>query len=134
MKSDLSKVKVGDKTWTIKDGWSFVEKIMDGTIYGIKINSKYYTIDGRLSHFDKYPSAFLTNPFESLEPQEYFVKHDNDFTIKKGIVKDNKFYVESEWKEWILKNNLDMKIDLSIENKFCKILDELYELMKGFKK
>ena len=134
MKSDLSKVKIGDKIWTIQDGWSFVEIINNDVNYPIRINGKYYNIDGKLNQSNKYPSVFLINPFESLEPQEYFVKHDNDFTVKKGIVKDNKFYVESEWQEWILKNNPNIQVDLLIENKFCKILDEMYELIKRFKK
>jgi len=65
MKSDLSKVKVGDKIWTIQDGWIEVIKIENEEPYFV-IDTEYetYTIDGKSRIKDKYPSAFLEYPFK----------------------------------------------------------------------
>ena len=65
MKSDLSKVKVGDKIWTIVDGWQKVTSITNSVTYPISTGSvNPYTIDGKIDENDKYPSAFLENPFK----------------------------------------------------------------------
>ena len=65
MKSDLSNVKVGDKIWTIQEGWVQVESISKkDVIYPILIKNYWYTLDGKLSEIDEHPSAFLSNPFE----------------------------------------------------------------------
>jgi hypothetical protein len=64
MKSDLSKVKVGDKIWTIETGW---EEVIDkgySRNYPIKTPSNSYTFDGKISDEYKYPSAFLEYPFK----------------------------------------------------------------------
>lgn len=66
MKNDLSKVKVGDKIWTIQEGWTKVTKINE---YSYPIETTFpfsYNFDGKsyLSH--KYPSAFLECPFKDL--------------------------------------------------------------------
>jgi hypothetical protein len=76
MKSDLSKVKVGDKIWTIQGGWVEVTstsiKIPVG--YPIETEGKYtYTIDGKGNSKYKYPSAFLEYPFKE-QPIEKFEK------------------------------------------------------------
>ena len=65
MKSDLSKVKVGDKIWTIQDGWIEVIKIDNEEPYFV-IDTEYetYKIDGKSRIKDKYPSAFLEYPFK----------------------------------------------------------------------
>jgi len=64
MKSDLSKVKVGDRIWTIKYDWIEVTKIDDHKHYPIETNSACYTIDGKFDKNDKHPSAFLEYPFK----------------------------------------------------------------------
>lgn len=64
MKSDLSKVKVGDKIWTIREGWTKVKRITIGKTFPIDTNDKCYTIDGKIYSDDKYPSAFLEYPFK----------------------------------------------------------------------
>jgi hypothetical protein len=65
MKSDLSKVKVGDKIWTIQDGWTKVIKIDDEEPHFIiDTKNETYTIDGRSKRGDKHPSAFLEYPFK----------------------------------------------------------------------
>jgi hypothetical protein len=63
MKSDLSKVKVGDKIWTIKYDWIEVIRIADQN-YPILTEEACYTIDGKFDKNDKHPSAFLECPFK----------------------------------------------------------------------
>ena len=64
MKSDLSKVEVGDKIWTIQDGWIEVTSIERDVNYQILTNKNSYTIDGKILKRHKYPSAFLEYPFK----------------------------------------------------------------------
>jgi hypothetical protein len=66
MKSDLSKVKVGDKIWTIEEGWT---KVVDIDLdlynkYPIETRDNTYTIDGKIDSSDKFPSAFIEYPFK----------------------------------------------------------------------
>jgi hypothetical protein len=64
MKSDLSKVKVGDRIFTIEEGWVNVISIDDTDKYPIETENYTYTIDGKVNIGDKYPSAFLEYPFK----------------------------------------------------------------------
>lgn len=64
MKSDLSKVKVGDKIWTIQGGWIEVIRIDTSKTFPIDTECHSYTIDGKIYFNDKYPSAFLEYPFK----------------------------------------------------------------------
>jgi hypothetical protein len=64
MKSDLSKVKVGDKIWTIEDGWTKVVDINLDYTYPIETRNNTYELDGKVNKADKYPSAFLEYPFK----------------------------------------------------------------------
>jgi hypothetical protein len=64
MKSDLSKVEVGDKIWTIQDGWIEVTSIERDVNYQILTHRNSYTIDGKILKHHKYPSAFLECPFK----------------------------------------------------------------------
>jgi hypothetical protein len=64
MKSDLSKVKVGDKIWTIEDGWTKVLSTDYSELHPIETKNGCYTINGRNSSKYKYPSAFLEYPFK----------------------------------------------------------------------
>ena len=63
MKSDLREVEVGDKIWTIQHGWVQVVNV-DTDSYPIETDGSCYTIDGKRSKGDKYPSAFLEYPFK----------------------------------------------------------------------
>jgi hypothetical protein len=86
MKSDLSKVKVGDKIWTIQRGW---EEVLDKEYshdYPIKTPNDSYTFGGKIADEDKYPSAFLEYPFKEQEIEKdtlvWFRGHiDNHFNI-----------------------------------------------------
>ena len=64
MKSDLSKVKVGDKIWTIQQGWTEVIGIEDGETYPIKTATSTYMLNGKHYKENKYPSAFTEYPFK----------------------------------------------------------------------
>jgi len=69
MKSDLSKVKVGDKIWTIEEG---LTKVVDIDLnldikYPIETRANTYTIDGKVNVFYKFPSAFLEYPFKEQQ-------------------------------------------------------------------
>lgn len=64
MKSDFSKVKVGDKIWTIQSGWVEVDYIDKNSFYPILSSELSYTLDGKNGLADKYPSAFLEYPFK----------------------------------------------------------------------
>jgi hypothetical protein len=63
MKSDLREVEVGDKIWTIQHGWVQVVNV-DTDSYPIETDGSCYTIDGKRSRGDKYPSAFTEYPFK----------------------------------------------------------------------
>jgi hypothetical protein len=86
MKSDLSKVKLGDKIFTIEEGWVEVIGVYTDS-YPIETEGEYtYTIDGKLNEEDKYPSAFLECPFKEQEIEEiekdtlvWFRDKPNDF-------------------------------------------------------
>jgi len=69
MKSDLSKVKVGDKIWTIIGGWEEVVDISSCDNYPIETDNNTYQLNGKVNKDDKYPSAFLEYPF-GVEPIE----------------------------------------------------------------
>ena len=82
MKSDLSKVKAGDKIWTISDGWTKVINIDHTDRYSIKTEIYTYTIDGKVCTSDKYPSAFLEYPFKEhvIEKDTLVWFRDNEDT------------------------------------------------------
>lgn len=80
MKSDLSKVKVGDKIWTIQEGWTSVTKIDEDSEYPIQTTQiEEYTIDGKFYSDDKYPSAFLEYPFKDPEIEKDTLVYYRDF-------------------------------------------------------
>jgi len=66
MKTDLSKVKVGDSIWTIQEGWAEVINISNLS-YPIETKSKSYGLNGKYLNTNEHPSAFLTNPFVDEE-------------------------------------------------------------------
>ena len=66
MKNDLSKVKVGDKIWTIQNSFTEVLTVNLDRDYSIVTEECSYTIDGKLHISDKHPSAFLEYPFKEV--------------------------------------------------------------------
>lgn len=67
MRVDLSKVKVGDRIFTISNGLEVVLSTNYKKDYPIETNSGFYTFEGKASKRDKYPSAFLEYPFKEQE-------------------------------------------------------------------
>jgi hypothetical protein len=64
MKSDLSKVEVGDKIWTIQHGWTEVVSIDNSDTYPIETKSYTYAFSGKRWERDEHPSAFTEYPFK----------------------------------------------------------------------
>lgn len=64
MKVDLSKVKVGDKIWTIEEGLTKVLSTDYSTDFPIETEEGSFTLEGKFRMDDKYPSAFLEYPFK----------------------------------------------------------------------
>jgi len=64
MKSDLRKVKVGDKIFTIESGWTKVIDTDYSSKYPVETKDHTYTLDGKVNIGDQYPTAFLEYPFK----------------------------------------------------------------------
>jgi hypothetical protein len=127
MKSDLSKVKVGDKIWSFTNVYEVVTEIRKNNLYPIVTNKSSYTFDGKRWDGDYYPSAFLSNPFKV---KKYMVglEKQNFISTKNGIVIDDIFYVEigcnqfEEIKEITLtKAEIASKFGIEVEQ--LKIID-----------
>lgn len=67
MKSDLSKVKKGDKIFTISEGWQTVLSTDYHDLNKIETEKKAYRLDGKFDQSDKFPSAFTEYPFKEQE-------------------------------------------------------------------
>ena len=78
MKSDLSNVKVGDTIWTIQDEYTKVIAVNNPATYPIETATHSYALDGKFRMSDKFPSAFLTNPFEREEWEERVMEVSDD--------------------------------------------------------
>ena len=75
---DFSDIKIGDKVWSIKDGWLKTIETSNniGNLYPIKAtdNDGYefsFTKEGKEHFSDKYPTLYW-NEFEA--PKEAFIK------------------------------------------------------------
>jgi hypothetical protein len=105
MKSDLSKVKVGDKIWTIEDGWTKVINVECLDTYPIVTEKNTYTFDGKMETDDKYPSAFLEYPFKEQPIEKdtlVWFRNGEDFYWAVGYYahfKDGKHFVFSASKK-----------------------------------
>ena len=84
----FSKVKVGDKLWSIQLGECVVEKI-NSNAYPITMSNETdsleYTEDGRLYEYDAYPSLFFSRPFEKMPARQYPVDTLVEVTNLNGI-------------------------------------------------
>jgi hypothetical protein len=115
MKTDLSKVKVGDKIWTIQGGWEEVINIENGVVYSIKTINNCYTIDGLRWKRDDFPSAFTEYPFkeQSIEKDTLVWFRDSEHENWKigyySHFKDNTHFIfdysqksthTTDFKEW----------------------------------
>ena len=114
MESNLSKVKVGDKIWTIQEGWTKVIRIESiSTNYPIMTQQgSSYTIDGKREVHDKYPSAFLEYPLGE-EP------------IEKDTLVYFKDSVDSSWKIGYYSHYENRKHFIFIESKKSTETDDV---------
>ena len=119
MKSDLSSVKVGDKIWTIQEGWTEVENIT-GSIYPIKVGKYSYTLDGKKQLGYKHPSAFLINPFEiTREIEEEILISFREYELK--IWGDSmtyafvKMYLDQKYKKIPTAEEAAQKLGITVE-------------------
>jgi hypothetical protein len=64
-------IKVGDKVWDTRYGWSEVISLYNRKMYEIRTNYNFYTTEGKYNSSDKLPSIFW-NEFEI--PKEAFSK------------------------------------------------------------
>jgi hypothetical protein len=94
--ADLSNVKVGDTIWTIHNGFAEVKEIRLSDIYPIKTKIYSYAINGKNPKLDKYPSAFLSNPFENIGFQERWMMvsmSGGDWSKRKVFAKKNGMFI-----------------------------------------
>ena len=127
MKSDLSNVKVGDKIWTIQEGWTEVERIANNNSNLFPIYTKRgecYGLGGSYRLEDKHPSAFLENPFEKgitreVEEEiiksfiEYYNKQSDElFHVELGIIM---YYLDYKYKPLPTKEEFLKSVNLTEE-------------------
>lgn len=93
--SDLSKVKVGDTIWTPENGDTKVSLIKNGSSYPIVAGLYSYTINGKRSVGDKYPIAFLKNPFEETFYERWMLVSNDakQWHRRKVFTKKNECYM-----------------------------------------
>lgn len=112
-------VKVGDKIWTIQDGWTEVRGIDLSLEYAITAGGNFYNLYGCRCLTDKYPSAFLTNPFEQ-QGKWMEVSDDKEDWVKRFVIfqKNNGFIAIS-----MANNDEDLKGEYNTI--FCKYAREI---------
>lgn len=86
MKSDLSNVKIGDKIFTITEGWQTVLSTDYHDLNKIETEKKAYRLDGRFNGSDKFPSAFAEYPFKEQEIETDTIVWFRDCTSSSWLV------------------------------------------------
>ena len=64
--SDLRNCKVGDKVWTVQNGWTEVVEIDLTDKYPIDNDNNTYSLDGLYVENEHTPSCFTQNPYEYI--------------------------------------------------------------------
>lgn len=67
---DYSKLKVGDKLWSIQLGECIVTEINDKSNYPIACGNDTYSQSGHRIVGEHFPSLFTSNPFADTEPEQ----------------------------------------------------------------
>ena len=126
--ADLSNVKVGDTIWTIESGEVTVSNILINDNYQIKTrDSGTFTLNGKYAKTDKFPSAFIRNPFENIntfQEREMMVSNDNINWYKRNVFckRNNLFLADSPslfgrqggvW--WLYAKEIEPKLKLTFE-------------------
>jgi hypothetical protein len=87
--ADLSNVKIGDTIWTIDSGEVTVSNISINNNYSIETSAGgTFTLNGKYAKTDKFPSAFIRNPFENIntfQEREMMVSNDNINWYKRNV-------------------------------------------------
>lgn len=84
-KQDFSNAKVGDKVFSIQEGWTEIVRISEDIDYPIILpNDQDYTLDGKLYGLDKHPSLFAQHTVFPREMEVYIGFEDK--WVKKQIV------------------------------------------------
>lgn len=89
----MKNLKVGDRVWTIQNGWTKVVAIEQNDTYPIKTPDISYTLEGLQLTDNKHPSLFLTNPFEKFKPRFMMVSDDGKSWVKNFVVDKLEFGV-----------------------------------------
>lgn len=126
--ADLSNVKVGDTIWTIESGEVTVSNILINDNYQIKTRDRWtFTLNGKYAKTDKFPSAFIRNPFENIntfQEREMMVSNDNINWYKRNVFcKRNNLFLadppswrglrEEGW--WLYAKEIEPKLKLTFE-------------------
>lgn len=84
-KQDFSNAKVGDKVFSIQEGWTEIVRISEGIEYPIMLqNDTAYTLDGKYVYTDQYPSLFAQHTVFPREMEVYIGFEDK--WVKKQII------------------------------------------------
>lgn len=128
--ADLSNVKVGDTIWTIESGEVTVSNILINDNYQIKTRDSWtFTLNGKYAKTDKFPSAFIRNPFENIntfQEREMMVSNDNINWYKRNVFckRNNLFLADSpspgrRWGGglglWLYAKEIEPKLKLTFE-------------------
>jgi hypothetical protein len=86
-------IKKGDRVWGLREGWVEVDYIDDTLSYPIDTAIGTYTIDGKVSYSDKFPTLFwdeleitkkaFVKPLPKLILDTKIIVWNNDDTTKK---------------------------------------------------
>lgn len=124
--NDLKNLKVGDKVWTIQDGWTEVKAIVDhANLIETKAGSFYYR-NGNNICTDKHPSLFLTNPFEENKGYWAMVSDEPINENNKGEKRFVFLWKNSRFLAWT-NADTEEKVNKEIEVNFWKYAVKIEE-------
>lgn len=95
LQQNFTNAKVGDKVFSIQEGWTEIREIKDN-IYPIVTINEEYTFDGKYMDCDKYPSLFARETVFPREMQVYSHRH-NQWINTEIIGIHNELAIASSW-------------------------------------
>jgi len=89
---EFSKLKLGQKVWTIQDGYCQISSFKnDDVYYPIVAGYHSYSSDGKRCFKDEAPSLFLSNPFEDDDERLVEVRQaESDKWVKRVFIAKNR--------------------------------------------